>query len=68
MLIVAVKATMPGAIPPIDISIAVVTWSGLGAQGVKGQDKAHRQDNAQPSFQVHSLALQKRIYKWDLLI
>jgi hypothetical protein len=52
MLIVAVKAMMPWAMPAIGIPMGVVIWSiwiGLGAQGVKGQDKAHRQDNAQPS-------------------
>ena len=57
---------MPRAMPPIGISTGVVIsrviikmsiWSGLGAQGVKGQDKAHRQDNAQPYSQFHSLAL-----------
>ena len=46
------------------IPMGVVIWSvwiGLGAQGAKGQDEAHHQDNAQPSFQVHSLTLHKKI-------
>jgi len=69
---------MPGAMPPIGISTGVVIsrvitkmsiWSGLGAQGAKGQDKPHHQDNAQPSIQVHSLTLPpEKICRQDLLI
>ena len=61
MLRVVVKATMFFAMPAIGISMGVVIWVGLDTQGVKGQDKAQRQDNAQPSIQVHSLILLKKI-------
>jgi len=42
---VVVKATM-FFVPAIGISMGVVIWVGLDTQGVKGQDKAQRQDNA----------------------
>jgi hypothetical protein len=61
ILLVMVKAMR--LIPAIGIPMRVVIWSvwiGLGAQGAKGQDKAHHQDNVQPSFQVHSLTLHKK--------
>jgi hypothetical protein len=57
---VVVKATM-FFVPAIGIAMGVVIWVGLDTQGVKGQDKAQRQDNAQPSSQVHSLILLKII-------
>ena len=69
MLMVTVRGMMPWAMPPIGISMGLLIvrvmlklwiWSGLGAQGVEGQDKAHHQDNAQPSIQVHSLTLPKK--------
>jgi hypothetical protein len=72
---VTVEAMMPGALPPMGIPTLVAIlrvmlkiWSGLGTQGVKGQDKAHRQDNTQPSMQVHSLTLRKNFCQQDLLI
>ena len=61
MLRVVVKATMFFAMPAIGIAMGVVIWVGLDTQGVKGQDKAQRQDNAQPSSKVHSLILLKKI-------
>ena len=45
MLRVVVKATM-FFVPAIGIAMGVVIWPGLDTQGVKGQDKAQRQDNA----------------------
>jgi hypothetical protein len=55
MSIVAVKMMGPGAIPAIGVPMGVVIsiWICLGAQRVQGQDKAHHQDNTQPSSQVH---------------
>ena len=61
LLIVTVKVMMPFAIPAMGFSMGVVVWFGLAAQGIKGQDKAHRQDNGQPSAQVHSLTLLKKL-------
>jgi hypothetical protein len=59
MLRVVVKAMM-FFVPAIGIAMGAVIWVGLDTQGVKGQDKAHGQDNAQPSSQVHSLVLLKK--------
>ncbi len=73
--VVAVKAMMPWAIPAIGISMGMAIiramlkrWIGLGGQGAQGQDKTYRQDNAQPSSQVHWLFLRKKFCNLDLLI
>ena len=67
ILMMTVKAMRPWAIPAIGIPTGVVIGSGLGAHGIESQDKAHRQDNAQPSGQVHSLSLRKKFCNQDSL-
>ena len=62
MLIAAVKLMMIFAIPPIGIPMGVVIGSGLAAQGVKGQDKAHHQDNVNHLFRFIRLPSEKNLH------